>query len=196
MRLSSSASDWLQILRTRTAASHRAIERQPLLKPLGAGDCSHDDYVNALRALAAPQMAMETSTAEYSAKNNDPLAEYQPLQRMPWLSNDLMALSAKPFELTTIWPECSTPAAYIGILYVREGSRFGAQVIARRLTQLLPNAASSFFSLTSAPQWPAFIENASHYAPDVEAVAEVATNVFEALRIHLDRVFVQKLAFP
>lgn len=192
MRLSSHASDWLQMLRTRTAASHRAIESQPLLQPLGAGECSHEAYVNALRALAAPQLAMETATAEYSAKNNDALAAYQPLQRMPWLANDLRTLNAKPFELTTVWPECSTPAAYIGILYVREGSRFGAQVIARRLTQLLPTTASSFFSLTDAPSWPTFIESASHYAPNVDAVADVAINIFDALRIHLDRVFVQR----
>lgn len=190
MRLTSRASDWLQILRSRTAESHRAIEHHPILKPLGSGDCSYETYVKAMSALAGPQAAMETATAEYCAKANETL-DYQSLERLPWLLSDLTALNAKPFELTTTWPECSTPSAYIGALYVREGSRFGAQVIARRLTQLLPTAACGFFALTSPPQWLTFIEKASRLTPHADDVATVSINVFDALRLHLDRVFAQ-----
>ena len=194
MRLSSRANDWLEVLRARTAASHRALENHPILKPLGAGDCSYRDYVIALRALAAPQAAMETVPSEYGEIHREALAGYETLQRMPWLSNDLIALNAKPFESMSVWPECSTPAGYIGFLYVREGSRFGAQVIARRLAQSLPDVACSFFSLTSPPQWLFFIENASRYAPNVDDVADVAIKVFDALRMQMDYVLMQKPA--
>lgn len=194
MQLSSRASDWLEILRAHTATSHRALESHPILKPLGTGDCSYQDYVIALRALAAAQTAMETVPAEYGKTHRDALTEFESLQRMPWLSSDLIELNAKPFELMTAWPECLTPADYIGFLYVREGSRFGAQVIARRLAQSLPDVACSFFSRTSPPQWPLFIENASRHAPDAGEVAQTAIHVFDALRNHLDRVLAQQSA--
>lgn len=186
MQISPHASEWLRVLRAETSVAHRSLESHPILSPLSEGEFYMLGYVRALRALAAPQIAMESSTTKYSQRN-DALAEYQPLNRAPWILQDLNELDAEPFELVKEWPACDTPAAYVGALYVLEGSRFGAQVITRRLDKCIPDIpARNFFSLTKPPQWPTFVESASVYESNIDLVAEAANRVFDALRLHLD----------
>lgn len=191
MRVSTSAGEWLHVLRAHTSAAHRSLESHPILSTLGQGKLSLEAYISALRALAAPQLVMETAAAGY-AERYGALFEYRSLARAPWLLQDLSALDTEPAVLENAWPPCDTRAQYIGALYVLEGSRFGAQVIARRLNQFLPAiSANTFFRWTMPPQWSTFVENASAYATNADEVAKAANEVFGAIRNHLDSILSQ-----
>lgn len=171
-----------EALRQATRAAHHDLDHHPLLAPLVREGLSLATYADALAGLHGIQAAAEQAAA---AGLNDGSYPWQP--RLADLTADLAALGRTPWPRTPPPPQCSAPGSIIGLMYVLEGSRLGAQVIARQLALQLPHAPHRFF--TGPPRdWSAFtVWAASQDAPAIRATVLTSAQAwFAAWRQHLD----------
>ena len=90
------------------------------------------------------------------------------------------------------------PGSWWGAMYVLQGSRLGATVIADRLATDLPNAPRRYFvesAREAAPAWASFRGAAraafSSGGADLERASIAARSVFEALLAEFDRLGMQ-----
>lgn len=172
-----------EALRQATRAAHHDLDHHPLLAPLVREGLSLAAYADALAGLHGIQAAAEQAAAAGLTGGNYP---WQP--RLADLAADLAALGRTPWPRTLPPPPCTAPGAVIGLMYVLEGSRLGARVIARQSALQLPRAPRRFFS-GPPPDWTAFtVWAASQDTPAIRAtILTSAQDWFAAWRRHLDQ---------
>lgn len=170
-------------LRQATLTAHRTLYQHPLLAPLLQIPLAASDYADALAALHAPQAALEAIVVNFA-----PLNIFPP--RLSELEADLALLGTSPYPLMSTLPTPNEPAAYIGYLYVLEGSNLGGVKIAKLLknhsTIQLPCAF--FASAGGAKRWQRFWDFvAIHYKPSyLQAACDAACQAFAFYQQHLD----------
>ncbi|WP_143814590.1 biliverdin-producing heme oxygenase [Magnetofaba australis] len=176
----------LKTLREATWPIHQKLDRHPLLAPLTSPKLDKRLYTNALAALAGPFTAFEHSV-HGKANQFEWVTEYQ--IRSGSLSSDLRQLGSAPFAFTLDNCLLEDEASLLGLLYLLEGSRFGASVIARNLNQALPDdLPKEFFSNPSPPEWPTYWLKQANQLPRSahDKLLSSATKSFTIFVSHLD----------
>lgn len=183
----------LEQLRAATAALHSHLDRHTMMSELMSADLTEARYRQILQHMYPAHQQLESAVQQGAQE----LRLGYPLQaRLAWLDDDLIKLQCdiptmaavknmtNQAELThseTMAPVAigSLPAL-VGWLYVLEGSRLGAAVIAKRLQRQLPNSPCSFFSRSIAPQaWSQFLLFAQQVAAaDSDEVIDAAQQAF------------------
>ncbi|MFC6646157.1 biliverdin-producing heme oxygenase [Granulicella cerasi] len=123
----------LQLLRTATMPEHQATEA---LMPVMKTDLTRVEYAQVLRCFAPIIAGWEAWAATHVP------AEYAELiaarKRAPLLERDLAAFGeAMPAPHFVADASFSTPAGFLGAMYVVEGSTLGGQYIAKHVEPLL-----------------------------------------------------------
>lgn len=178
----------LDNLRRQTRADHHALDAHPILARLVRPGLDLDHYAEALSALYPAQQALE----ELVAKGLRDLAmEYPFASRMDWLEADLADLGgSSPEALGRGLAPAATIADLVGLLYVLEGSRLGASVIAGRVRASLGDGISlSFFDNADGERvWPVFRDFAVTHCPmgEAETAIRSARQAFGCFRQCLD----------
>lgn len=185
------AHDPLGVLRRAVDELHRAVDDRSLL---GAPGLDVHRYGTALVALARVLPAVEGDLIR-SARDRMPVAALTPL-----LLDDVDRLG-RADELEHDAPGCigvDDPGAWWGAMYVLQGSRLGATVIADRLATDLPSAPRRYFvesARGAAPAWASFRTAAraalSPGGADLERASIAARTVFDALLAEFDRLGMQ-----
>lgn len=179
----------LEHLRQASRQDHHELDHHPLLAPLVRDDLDRTAYVRALAALSGAQAAAEGAAAAA-------LPRLAP--DYPWRSR-LAALRADLAELgggETIWrgdiPAPDSPGQLLGLLYVLEGSRLGARVIARQLARHLADAPNRYFAGETV-DWERFRTWAESLDPQLPDQAAAAARAwFDLYRRHLDACLEQQ----
>lgn len=139
-----------QSLRDATTAAHHALDHDPLMQRLTGRDLSREQYAQSLAAMYRPHARLERMVHASSHRSESTLGL---TARLALLEADLLELG---------WPVPPVPdvpldamggrAAWLGRVYVLEGSRLGGALIARRLKSSLGSAAPCrFFGATMRP---------------------------------------------
>jgi heme oxygenase len=135
-------------LREETDAIHQSLHRNPGLHQLIGGQSSIDLYQNVLKVFHQYYRALEGSF-DFVAPELRFSYEAQPLQ---WLAKDFSAHKfANQSSALHAFPEDMVPKcleAYIGYLYVKQGSTLGGQAISKQLKKYLglePGETQFFF---------------------------------------------------
>jgi len=163
------------------------LDRHPLLRPLVGESLTLAAYGDALAALHGIHGAAEAALLDYLSKH-DVALDAGTLPRLPLLEADLHALGRSSLPCRVPVPVPETSGAFIGMLYVLEGSRLGARLIARQLDKHLPDAPRRFFATGEAvacQRWQDFCTLAAGL-DDATECASAAQTLFEQFRIHLD----------
>lgn len=178
----------LDSLRRQTRADHHALDGHPLLVSLVRPGLDLDRYVEALIALHPAQQGLEG----LATKGIHDLAMAYPLvSRMDCLESDLERLGASP-PADTHRRETppATLAELVGLLYVLEGSRLGARVIAERVGASLGDGIPRrFFDNADGERaWPMFRHFAVTHCPmeETEEAIRSARRAFICFRQYLD----------
>lgn len=174
LRVANALSSLLARLRAATHHDHYCLDRHPRLSRLLECDLDRKGYADALASLYGAQSSLEDAVRlglEQLVVSSADIDGYRLDARAPALHDDLARLGANPNGCPV------TPLAaperletLVGLLYVLEGSRLGARVIARHVRASLGAAAPLRF-LAEA-------DGAAHWA-DFRAFAECATPKFE-----------------
>ncbi|UTW64541.1 biliverdin-producing heme oxygenase [bacterium SCSIO 12741] len=184
-----------EVLKERTAKSHREIEKCEGLRNLLSPDLTLAEYLLILQCwksfLGPIERAM--NSMEEMAGLMDDLATRK---KIPWLDADIQngGLGAK-----RVVPDSkmalSTPAVFWGYLYVIEGSTLGARVITKKLVQhgTIPKTCLNFYfgyREQAYPKWAIFKQALDAWGeqhPDkYEEVVEAAMDAFDSLRKVID----------
>lgn len=162
-------SSLLARLRAATHHDHHRLDRHPRLSRLLDRDLDREGYADALAGLYGAQSSLEAAVClglERLGVSPSDSGGYCLDARAPALRDDLARLGANPAGCPM------TPLAVperletlIGLLYVLEGSRLGARVIARHVRASLgPAAPLRFFAEADGAAhwlgWRAFAERA------------------------------------
>lgn len=178
-----------QRLQQATRDSHERLHVHPLLAPLGRDDITLNDYAAILAAFYRFYQRHEPRFARIAPRFP---REVRPLEL---LAHDfaVLDLAAPPPEESPV----GTPsfAAYLGYLYVKQGSTLGGQVIAKGLERHLglKRGAESFFFYGAGPEtgadWKAFETFLNNHAapPEESEIIAAAVTMFEDLEAQLDR---------
>lgn len=136
-----------QALRRATAAAHHVLDHHPLMQRLIETNLTLDSYAESLAAMYRPHVRLERLVHE-SRHHFESGLELS--SRVAALDADLLKLgwTAPVPALPHISPGVAdTRAAWWGKVYVLEGSRLGAEVIARCIRSSLGDSAPCrFFS--------------------------------------------------
>jgi heme oxygenase (biliverdin-IX-beta and delta-forming) len=183
-------------LRDATHDLHDRMESSPMLSQLEEATFSVPGYTTLLKRFYGFYAPLEPLLQKHS--------EIQQLQdgssrtRLPWLTQDLLALGVKQEALAelptcTTLPVLETPAQVLGCMYVIEGSTLGGQMIAKKLHSMwpqnhsvAPETALHFYTAYGAeigPKWKFFKEHLNQrlgLLPVPEAM-EAARGTFLAL---------------
>ena len=124
-------------IRAELRSVHRDIDHHPLLAPLVRDGLTLQTYGDAIAALHAPLMELETRVGLLAAEGQKSL--YQ--SRHPLLEHDLARLGRFPIPLQSPPLPVLTRQELLGVLYVLAGSCLGGAVIARQLKKSLPPGA-------------------------------------------------------
>lgn len=111
------ATDTRHVLKTETAAAHRALEQ--VVGPIER----HEDYIAYVRGLHAFRAPFEVALGAAS------LAPWRPTQLAELLEEDLRHLGAAPLAPERVSGGLEEPGAALGALYVLEGSTLGARIL-------------------------------------------------------------------
>jgi heme oxygenase len=171
---STGPTDLRELLRGRTRNAHERLDSS-----IGALDLSQrTSYERFLRgtasALAPIELALEESGVEAL------LPDWPRRRRRQALQDDLSLLGSAFQPLPPLRP--LERSELFGALYVLEGSRLGARIIRKRVTQSadpLVRKASAYLSLGDADLWPRFLRLLKTCRNvDGERAAAAATMVF------------------
>lgn len=132
-------------LRRATATAHHVLDHHPLMQRLIGSDLNLDSYAESLAAMYRPHVRLERLVHESRHRLESGL---DLSSRVAALEADLLELgSPVPVLPHTTQGVGDTRAAWWGRVYVLEGSRLGAEVIARCIRTSLGDAAPCrFFS--------------------------------------------------
>lgn len=187
-----------QRLRIETDAIHQSLHRNPGLRRLISNQCSIQIYEDVLEVFARFYRELDGlfDTGLYQRFSY----EAQPLL---WLEHDFAALGkALPPPLITSQGKeliaSGQPEAYIGYLYVKQGSTLGGQAISRQLHKTLglePGHSQFFFygfGTQTGNHWNSFLDYLAQAEPtlDADVVVVHAKKYFQLL----DAAFKQR--FP
>lgn len=178
----------LDSLRRHTRADHHGLDNHPMLVRLVRPGLDLDDYAETLRALHPAQQRLE----ELAAKTLHHLAMAYPFaSRMGALESDLARLGLSSPAAPGWRPEPpATLAELVGLLYVLEGSRLGARIIAKRVRASLGDGIPlSFFDSADGERvWSVFCDFAVTHCPmeEAELAIRAARQAFGDFLQHLD----------
>ncbi|MBS9403419.1 biliverdin-producing heme oxygenase [Halomonas sp. TRM85114] len=163
-------------LREATHHDHHRLDRHPRLSRLLKSDLDPESYVDALVGLHGAQSSLEDAVRRglESRVVVLPAGEgYRLDERAPALRDDLERLGGKPFDGAFAPLAVPRLETLLGLLYVLEGSRLGARVIAKHVRASLgPTVPLRFFAEAhGATHWPSFITFAERLFSE-RAVAE------------------------
>lgn len=186
-----------EALRAATKGAHRALDHHPVLHRLLSPGLTIEGYGDALNALYLPHAALERQVHDspWSTSSEVPLA---PRRRL--LAADMASLGrgTPPLPVRARSPD-ESEAAWLGQVYVLEGSRLGSAVIARQVrTSLGLQVPLRFFEAgISAAQWQALCALMDQGLPGPQALARAVASAraaFEAYRLGLDAAFAAGVA--
>lgn len=183
----------IEDIRKETAALHSRLDNLELTKRLMSKQVSKEDYSNyiqcfyALHALIEPLLYQE---AVLHIPNIDKNQRILSLQADLELLNVPELVMEVPVETAFI-----TSKAYLGALYVMEGSRLGGRFIARHLREWLPeNEVPAFHFLEEAPEvgWKEILArvSTSEHNQRTEIIAS-AKYMFKFVEEVLERAFTE-----
>ncbi len=174
-------------LRASSKAAHHDLDHHRVLAPLVAKTTSADQYGLALQALYGPQHALE-KLIQPTLEALGQIQHFPP--RSPDLMSDLIALGREPWPLQAAIPPFLDRASVLGYWYVLEGSNLGGAVIAKQITQSLPQAPMLFFkSAEGSPRWERFwgVVAAHYQVAEIEKTVDAALLAFNLYKTHLDQ---------
>lgn len=124
-------------LRAATDDVHRRLHAHPLFRPLIEGDVGHAGYVRLIERLHAFHAPLEAALRAAHARHAAAAPGPAPRPHAGRLRRDLDSLQPR-IEVRPLPAAPSPPGreAYLGALYVVEGSRLGARALFRRLDRL------------------------------------------------------------
>lgn len=173
-------------LRTATAALHAAVDAG-FSSILAEGQTGYRTF---LARSAAAVFPLEKALAAAGVETL--LPDWPQRSRMAALASDLRDLGeVEPPDATGgLGPAMTSEAFQFGVLYVLEGSRLGARMLARRVAAARPGTATRYLRHGDGqPLWPTFLERleASRAArdglPETRAGAHMAFELFRRAAI-------------
>lgn len=173
----------LLALRQATAPLHQQLDQHRVLKPLMSASLSPAQYAVALASLLRPQQVLEEALQQALTQY---YPEYRYALRYPWLQQDLQELGQPCPEASdlnfSIHGE-TQGIGVLGLLYVLEGSRLGAQVMLKNLRRCALPCAFFASALNSETEgWPGFLQLLRHTPQqDFSAAVETAVDAFHLL---------------
>ncbi len=174
-------------LRTATRGEHHALDHHPELNRLVRSDLTWTGYARSLAAMHLPHGALERAVRR-SAVCLGTEAVLAPA-RLWRLEKDLQALGVRAPDTGTEagGPLADTVPALIGLRYVLEGSRLGAEVLARCVRRALgPDAPMSFLQAPDTPlHWQQFSSQAAVACMDHAAVQQAVAAARQAFGNYL-----------
>lgn len=175
----------LDTLRQATRHSHQQLDRHPVLACLPRPSLNLTQYGHALAALHGVHAAMEASLEAQPPWPD--FAQCFPPRRAA-LAQDLAELGIIPPPLTLALPPLHNVGAWLGRLYVLEGSALGGKMIALQIQRHGLAAPLRFFSCATSPErWPCLRERASRLpASEAPHAIAAAQHTFALYHRHLD----------
>ncbi|MGJ7462307.1 biliverdin-producing heme oxygenase [Halomonas sp. MA07-2] len=181
----------LQRLREATRTDHHALDHHPELQRLVRSGLTRESYARSLLAMHGPHAALESAVFEGAVLLS--VSDQISPMRLPQLQADLAALGIMPQE-RVMMPGMQVPATraeLLGVRYVLEGSRLGAEVIARCIRESLGSEVPlSFLGAPGACRyWPRYVDQAVLDCPgegEQRQAMVAARRAFAAYRAGLD----------
>jgi heme oxygenase len=131
-----------EILRRETDVAHRRLHADPWLSAVAEGRVDRPGFRVVLAHLFGFYRPLEDRLAAsgFGAVTGIEFASHA---RAPFLRDDLRFLGLRADEIEalaacTALPEIDSPSAFLGCLYVLDGSRLGGSLLARALDSLFP----------------------------------------------------------
>jgi heme oxygenase len=185
-------------LKQATLATHRAVERLPIMARLMSPQVAPRDYLDYLLAMAEVYATMEAGLLD--ALGPERRQELGIAPRLPAILQDLARLGTDDLALRSAGPRPFAASAALGGIYVLEGSTLGGRVIAKHLRRCLgqdlgPTSFLDFHGERASEVWKGFTSGLDRLTgpgrldPD-EAVAGAVTAfrcVLETLRAEPER---------
>lgn len=177
------------MLRAATAAAHRQLDSLPILVELAAGTIAPQRYRDVLAAFAPVWRASEPAAWTVLARRIPAVVSLCE-ERWRLLADDLAAFGGPaPERQPGSAPEIDSAAAAAGVLYVLEGARLGAKLIAERLARAGHRPGSPgyrFFAGASdiAPRWRRFrdlVDGGDWTMVEMEQACAAAAATFAAV---------------
>lgn len=183
----------IEDIRKETAALHSRLDTLELTKRLMSKQVSKEDYSNYIQCFYALHALIEPLLYQEAVLH---IPDIDKNQRILALQADLELLNvpelvmAVPVETSFI-----SSKAYLGALYVMEGSRLGGRFIARHLREWLPeNEVPAFHFLEEAPEvgWKEILArvSTSEHNQRTEIIAS-AKYMFKFVEEVLERAFTE-----
>jgi heme oxygenase len=179
-RLSEKLTSLRSLLRDSTTAAHAAVDRQ-FAAMLAAG---LPGYVDFLRASAAAILPLEQALA--AARVHDILPDWDARTRATALRDDLDALGV-PAPAVRVHVAVEGEARQFGMLYVLEGSRLGAKILARQAQASADpriRAATRYLRHGEGQRlWPSFVARLEASAATARAPHEAVAGALAAFAL-------------
>jgi heme oxygenase len=157
-------------LREETREDHEHSERRPLERALFAGTLPRDRYVAMLGQRYLIHGALETALLRWRGQDAvRATVVCEELMQAPQLCSDLRYFGCDPRDVRAIPPTtrfveqlaaCGNSSRLLGALYVLEGSKNGARIVAPRVRKAygLPDGAGTAYLDPHGPQQRAYWE--------------------------------------
>jgi heme oxygenase (biliverdin-IX-beta and delta-forming) len=166
------------MLRTATRESHRSLDALASKLDLS----SLHDYGIFLRANARPLTALEIALEHAGVERW--LHDWQQRTRRAAIAADLHALGLE-FEQLSL-PHFESRSEQLGVLYVLEGSRLGAQALAQKVGQAVDErvlGARAFLAASDTSHWRSFLSVLETHDPiDTKTLTAAALQAFGIYR--------------
>jgi heme oxygenase (biliverdin-IX-beta and delta-forming) len=179
---------FLSDLRSRTQATHTALEALPLSRVMMSDTLTPDAYVRYLQAAYVMHSAVETTVFPCIEQV---ISDTEDRRKLPLLESDLRAYGAEPadtdFSFLDEAYESSVPFN-LGIVYVIEGSTLGGRFLLKNAKKTLgETVAASYFDAygeRTGSFWKGFLQQLEAYheqatAADREAILRGAVYGFD-----------------
>lgn len=171
--------DRRQALRAATREAHQVLDRLATALDLTAPH----EYAIFLLANATPLFALETALERGGVDTL--LTDWPQRSRRNALARDLARFDLVVSEPPS--PTLTSQSEQLGVLYVLEGSRLGAQLLSRRVAQSADEAvlaARAFLQAGDSAQWRSFVDVLETAEPiDADAMIAAALRAFDLYRI-------------
>ncbi|MBP0048955.1 biliverdin-producing heme oxygenase [Marinobacterium sp. AK62] len=164
------------LLKQSTSSLHEELDQHPVYTALMASELCPIAYTRALKALYKPQLSLE------NALLSKPDTALRPDRLSVYLKQDLSQLGEKPDTRGFSGLVFHSEPERLGALYVLEGSRLGARVIARHLAGS-PQLPQTFYSNAASRSsvWPVLLGRLQ----ELEQPADIQASISAARRVFL-----------
>lgn len=132
----------MERLKQETAHYHRQIEQNEFAKAIMNAAITIEDYKRYLEKFYGFLKPLEEQANKLALWEGTGL-EIEVRAKVPLLEQDLRHLGTSEEQLSKLplcseLPDISTPARWLGYMYVIEGSTNGGQILTKKLSQCLP----------------------------------------------------------